>query len=214
MGSLFWVSPFVVAQGASSTQVTLEGTVVGPDGKPVAGAGIYLAVSDTWSFIKNGYGKPQTDPTFLGTSNGDGTFRVAASRNERLQKGDSVILVAEDSEICIGFTQLFPSHSSVSMQRAWILTDLFVVPEYRRWGVGCDLIKAAIEFGRRDGLCESTWLPPQTTSPRRRSTKLSVGSRTLPSHITNSDSCDFLSSKTSRGASYRYGNDNGRRKRG
>jgi GNAT superfamily N-acetyltransferase len=70
---------------------------------------------------------------------------------ERFQKGDSVIFVAKSAEVCTGFTQLFPSHSSVSMRRVWILNDLFVVPAYRRTGVASALIGAAVELGRRDG---------------------------------------------------------------
>ena len=54
---------------------------------------------------------------------------------ERLTQGESVILiaVAQNSNCfdCLGFTQLYPSFSSVSMQRIWILNDLFVLPKFR-----------------------------------------------------------------------------------
>jgi GNAT superfamily N-acetyltransferase len=70
---------------------------------------------------------------------------------ERFEKNDSVVYAALGNGRCIGFTQLFPSFSSVAMQRVWILNDLFVMPEYRRLGVGAALIDAAIDFGRRDG---------------------------------------------------------------
>lgn len=45
-----------------------------------------------------------------------------------------------------GFTQLYPSFSSVSMKRLWILNDLFVVPEARRAGVGRALLERARQF--------------------------------------------------------------------
>jgi hypothetical protein len=49
---------------------------------------------------------------------------------ERFQKHDSIIFVALDNELIVGFTQLYPSFSSVSMKRAWILNDLFVDGNY------------------------------------------------------------------------------------
>jgi ribosomal protein S18 acetylase RimI-like enzyme len=69
---------------------------------------------------------------------------------ERFQRGDSVILLAGDSGVCIGFTQLFPSLSSVSMRRVWILNDLFVAPKHRRRGIASRLIQAAVEFACND----------------------------------------------------------------
>ncbi|MEO1522663.1 MAG: hypothetical protein AAFU78_18045 [Cyanobacteria bacterium J06633_2] len=46
---------------------------------------------------------------------------------DRLQNSDSAIFVAvEDALQIVGFTQLYPSFSSVSMERIWILNDLFV----------------------------------------------------------------------------------------
>ena len=70
---------------------------------------------------------------------------------ERFQKTDSTIFVATDNGHSIGFTQLYPSFSSVSMQRIWILNDLFVVENYRKKGVAKLLMNAAAEFGRATG---------------------------------------------------------------
>ena len=50
-----------------------------------------------------------------------------------------------------GFTQLYPSFSSVSVGRIWILNDLFVTPESRRSGVARMLIQAAHEHARETG---------------------------------------------------------------
>jgi ribosomal protein S18 acetylase RimI-like enzyme len=69
----------------------------------------------------------------------------------RLEQRDSVIFVAEIDFRSAGFTQLYPSFSSVSMKRLWILNDLFVHPDYRRRGVGRALLTAAEEFARGDG---------------------------------------------------------------
>lgn len=49
----------------------------------------------------------------------------------RLENHESVILIAEENGEFIGFTQLYPTFSSVSMKRIYILNDLFVVPHAR-----------------------------------------------------------------------------------
>jgi ribosomal protein S18 acetylase RimI-like enzyme len=79
---------------------------------------------------------------------------LEAARNflqERFQKGDSTIFVAVDCDRRIGFTQLYPSFSSVSMKRIWILNDLFVMEQYRQQGVAKALMKAAADFARESG---------------------------------------------------------------
>ena len=67
---------------------------------------------------------------------------------ERLQAGDSVLLIAERERRFLGFVQLYPSFSSTSMKRLWILNDLFVAPGHRRGGVGRALLAAAADFAR------------------------------------------------------------------
>jgi len=66
---------------------------------------------------------------------------------ERLLKKDSVIFIALDEEgKGLGFTQLYPSFSSVSMQRVYILNDLFVSQSARGKGIGEALLQRAKEF--------------------------------------------------------------------
>ncbi|WP_223787214.1 GNAT family N-acetyltransferase [Marinicella meishanensis] len=65
---------------------------------------------------------------------------------ERLTQQESVVLVAEDQDQLLGFTQLFPSFSSVSMQRLWILNDLFVAEPARGAGVAAALMNHAKEL--------------------------------------------------------------------
>lgn len=69
----------------------------------------------------------------------------------RLSADESVIFLAEDNGQVLGFTQLFPSFSSVRAARAWILNDLYVLPEARRQGVARGLLDAAADFGRSTG---------------------------------------------------------------
>ena len=68
--------------------------------------------------------------------------------SERLSSDDSVVLWASDEVKAFGFVQLYPSFSSLSMQRLWILNDLFVLPECRRNSVGRQLLQAAVLFAR------------------------------------------------------------------
>ena len=70
----------------------------------------------------------------------------------RLQEKSSVIFLAfriDDKGVrhACGFTQLYPSFSSATMETIWILNDLFVAPEARRLGIGKALLERAREFG-------------------------------------------------------------------
>lgn len=81
----------------------------------------------------------------------------------RLEAGESVVFVAERGGRLVGFTQLYPSFSSGTMNRLWILNDLFVAPEARRGGVGGALLTAAEQFAR-DGGSKGLVLATQKTN--------------------------------------------------
>jgi GNAT superfamily N-acetyltransferase len=71
---------------------------------------------------------------------------------QRFQKKDSVIFLAIDPEgNGMGFTQLYPSFSSVAMQRTYILNDLFVASDMRGKGVGEALMQQAKQFALQTG---------------------------------------------------------------
>ena len=70
---------------------------------------------------------------------------------ERFQNRDSTIFLALDGDAGVGFTQLYPSFSSVSMRRIWILNDLYVVASHRRQGIAKQLMQAAADYGRKTG---------------------------------------------------------------
>ncbi|MEJ2113946.1 MAG: GNAT family N-acetyltransferase [Flavobacteriaceae bacterium] len=63
--------------------------------------------------------------------------------NNRITKGESVIFIAYIENVAVGFTQLYPSFSSVSMKRSYILNDLYVHKDYRKKGVGSALLNKA-----------------------------------------------------------------------
>jgi len=79
---------------------------------------------------------------------------LAAARtflSERFRRRDSVIFIAYRDGEPAGFTQLYPSLSSVSMAPIWILNDLFVNATARAHGVGRQLMDRAREFARASG---------------------------------------------------------------
>ncbi|MCZ8534052.1 GNAT family N-acetyltransferase [Psychrobacillus psychrodurans] len=65
---------------------------------------------------------------------------------ERLVKEESVVFIAYDENSPVGFVQLYPSFSSVSMKQSWILNDLYVKKSARNNGFAEKLIKMVINF--------------------------------------------------------------------
>ena len=70
---------------------------------------------------------------------------------KRIESKDSVIFVVKDKGEYVGFTQLYPTFSSISMQRAWILNDLYVSTNVREQGVGEMLLNKAKEYAIETG---------------------------------------------------------------
>ena len=70
---------------------------------------------------------------------------------ERLENEESVIFVVKNNQKYLGFTQLYPTFSSISMKRAWILNDLFVDLEARKQGIGEMLIHKAKDYAIETG---------------------------------------------------------------
>lgn len=67
----------------------------------------------------------------------------------RFNHGESVVLVAEGESGLLGFVQLYPSFSSISLARTLVLNDVYVVPSARRQGVAGALLRAATTYARR-----------------------------------------------------------------
>ena len=70
---------------------------------------------------------------------------------ERLENKDSVIFVVKNKIDYVGFTQLYPTFSSISMKRAWILNDLYVDTEARKQGIGEMLLQKVKDFATETG---------------------------------------------------------------
>ena len=70
---------------------------------------------------------------------------------ERIESKESVIFVVKAKQNYVGFTQLYPTFSSISMKRAWILNDLYVDTKARKQGVGEMLLHKAKEYAIETG---------------------------------------------------------------
>lgn len=79
---------------------------------------------------------------------------VRAFLAQRLERGDSVLLLAYDEQgVAQGFIQLYAFHASLQLAPAWLLSDLFVVPVARRRGVAEALMNAARMHAEATGAC-------------------------------------------------------------
>lgn len=70
---------------------------------------------------------------------------------ERLENNESVIFVAVEDNVPLGFTQLYPKYSSMRASKNWILNDLYVENSHRKKGIGEALIKTAMNFAKGTG---------------------------------------------------------------
>ena len=65
---------------------------------------------------------------------------------ERVSKNEAILFIAYVDEEPVGFTQLYTSYSSVSLQPFFILNDLYVLKKYRGSGIGEALLNKAKEL--------------------------------------------------------------------
>ncbi|MFP7298812.1 GNAT family N-acetyltransferase [Neobacillus niacini] len=65
---------------------------------------------------------------------------------DRFEHLESVIFIAEQKGEVIGFAQLYPVFSSLTLQRVWLLNDFFIIEEFRGSGVGTQLFKTVKEL--------------------------------------------------------------------
>jgi ribosomal protein S18 acetylase RimI-like enzyme len=69
---------------------------------------------------------------------------------ERISKNESAIFVAIDEingqRVGVGFTQLYITFSSVTLNKFWVLHDLYVREDYRKQGVAKMLINQSKEL--------------------------------------------------------------------
>ncbi|MBH3412211.1 GNAT family N-acetyltransferase [Pseudomonas putida] len=71
---------------------------------------------------------------------------------KRLNRDESVIYLAvadDDDGKLLGFCQLYPSFSSLSLKRVWILNDIFVAEDSRRMLVADHLMREAKKMAKQ-----------------------------------------------------------------
>ncbi len=83
--------------------------------------------------------------------------QTRAFLRERLTQNESIIFVAQNDGQLIGFTQCYPSFSTVSVSTVWLLNDLFVDPAHRGAGIANKLMQAAEEAAKAAG-ASRIWL--------------------------------------------------------
>jgi GNAT superfamily N-acetyltransferase len=64
---------------------------------------------------------------------------------ERLERNESTVFLADQGNATVGFAQVYPTFSSGAAARVLILNDLYVVPGSRRTGIGRWLVTAALK---------------------------------------------------------------------
>ncbi|MBO6606832.1 GNAT family N-acetyltransferase [Psychroserpens sp.] len=69
---------------------------------------------------------------------------------QRMMRNDSIIYIAYENEEAVGFTQLYPLFSSVSIESMYILNDLYVSPKHRNKGIGEALLDRAKHLCRSE----------------------------------------------------------------
>ncbi|MDN7141533.1 GNAT family N-acetyltransferase [Pseudomonas sp. JQ170] len=70
---------------------------------------------------------------------------------KRLERGESLIYLAlpdDDDNKLMGFCQLYPSFSSLSLKRVWILNDIYVAEDSRRMLVADHLMREAKQMAK------------------------------------------------------------------
>lgn len=98
------------------------------------------ALAPLFASYRTFYGQPYDVP------------RAHAFLAERFRHHESIVFVALDAAGgAVGFTQLYPSFSSVRAVRTYLLNDLFVAPAARRNGAAGRLLEAAAQFARANG---------------------------------------------------------------
>ncbi|MFT6795756.1 MAG: GNAT superfamily N-acetyltransferase [Maribacter sp.] len=69
---------------------------------------------------------------------------------DRFVKKDSIIFLAYEKQVPVGFTQLYPTFSSVSLKASLILNDLYVIEANRNAGIAKRLLDTAKIYCRNN----------------------------------------------------------------
>jgi ribosomal protein S18 acetylase RimI-like enzyme len=84
---------------------------------------------------------------------------------QRVERRESVLILARDHGRCVGLVQVYPAFSSTALAPIWILNDLFVDDAARGSGVVDQLLTTTAELAREAG-CVAIELATQHTNTR------------------------------------------------
>ena len=84
---------------------------------------------------------------------------------ERLERDESVLLLARDGDRCVGLVQVYPAFSSTVLAPIWILNDLYVDDSARGSGVVDQLLTTTAELAKEAG-CVAIELATQHSNTR------------------------------------------------
>lgn len=76
---------------------------------------------------------------------------------DRITNNEMVTFVAQDGEKLVGFTNCYPTFSTVSLSQIWLLNDLFVDPDHRGKHIADQLMVTA-EKAAKDAGATRIWL--------------------------------------------------------
>ena len=84
---------------------------------------------------------------------------------ERIQRGESILMLARDDGRCVGLVQVYPAFSSTALAPIWILNDLYVDEAARGSGVVDQLLTTTAALAQEAG-CVAIELATQHTNTR------------------------------------------------
>ncbi len=67
----------------------------------------------------------------------------------RFELKESIVFVAEEGGVLVGFTQLYPIFTTVRLNRGYLLNDLYVDMKHRKKGIGSALVEKTFEYGKQ-----------------------------------------------------------------
>ena len=84
---------------------------------------------------------------------------------ERMQRKESVIIVAEMQDRIVGFCQLYPAFCSLLAAPIFLLYDLYVSSEFRQLGAARALLQAAEQHAEQNGFARLDLTTAKTNTP-------------------------------------------------
>ena len=79
--------------------------------------------------------------------------RGKAFLKERINNQETVTFLIKQDDKYVGFAQLYPLYHYKSLKRQWLLSDLFVDPAYRGFGLAVALIDRCKQFCDETDAC-------------------------------------------------------------